>query len=239
VTPTARGQRSLHDAATVLESWEAAARVPAALRGVAVLAAVHPAGDAVLDLPLAEVAVLATERLAEMSRDEVDGVLECADCGLLLDVHVRLSDLFADPGATEPSRDTDFRIRPPTPLDLAVAAGQSDTRGVLLRRCVTQADGTAVDPAALRPAELADIDDALESLAGPALPVLRAACPSCGGMAAGSVDVADLLWQHVAVEAGVVLRDVARLAAAFGWREPDVLTLSPLRRAAYLALAAR
>jgi hypothetical protein len=239
VTPTARGPRSLHDAATVLESWEVAARAPAALRGTAVLAAVHPAGDAVLDLPLAEFAVLATDRLAEMSRDEVDGVLDCADCGALLDVRVRLSDLFADPGAGEPVRGTGLLVRPPTPRDLAVAGGEPDARAMLLRRCVTRLDGTAVDPADLGPTELAEIDDALESLAGPALPVLRAACPSCAGTATGIVDVADLLWQQVAVEAGAVLRDVARLAATFGWREPDVLALSPLRRSAYLALASR
>jgi hypothetical protein len=217
-------------------------RMPAALRGPAALAALHPDGDAVLDLPLGEVATLATARLAEVSRNDVDGVLECGDCGTLLDVRVRLSDLLDDPTtAGTPGRDqgTRFTFRPPTPRDLAAAAGRPDPRGLLLYRCVTRADGTAVDPTALSPAELAEIDEALESLAGPALPLLRAACPGCGGTAAGVVDVADLLWQYVAAEAGTVLRDVSRLAAAFGWCEADVLALSPHRRSAYLALAAR
>ncbi|MFJ8579381.1 hypothetical protein [Micromonospora sp. NPDC093277] len=237
MTVTAHGPRSLHDAATVLRSWEAALRAPAPLRGAAVLTNLHPDGDAVLDLPLAEVAALATTYLAEASGYHVEGVLECAGCGMLLDVRLRLSDLLDDPPATEGrDRGARFALRPPTPRDLAAASDDADAYGLLLRRCVSWADGTPVDPAALGPADLDEIDGALESLAGPALPLLRATCPDCGGAATGTVDVTDLLWRHVEIEAHALLRDVSQLAATFGWREADVLALSPYRRSAYLAL---
>jgi hypothetical protein len=36
-----------------------------------------------------------------------------------------------------------------------------------------------------------------------------------------------------------VLGDVHELARAYGWSEPEVLALSPWRRAAYLALVRR
>jgi hypothetical protein len=217
-------------AAALLASWEAAASAPAVLRGPAAL---EPDHDRVYDLPLAEVAALATARLAQWSRDEVDGVLTCAGCGELLDVRVRLSDLREEPRVT-PGR---YALRSPTARDMAAAAAAPDPRAVLLRRCVAEADGTAIDPADLDAADLAEIDEALESLAGSALPMLTAGCPECGGTASGVVDVPGLLWQYVAAEAGTVLRDVARLAAAYGWSETDVLALSPHRRAAYLALA--
>lgn len=242
MTTIACGSRSLHDSATVLESWEAALRVRAPLRGAAVLARLHPDGDAVLDLPLAEVAALATAYLAEVSGDDVDGVLTCDGCAALLDVRLRLSDLFDDspaPEGRDRGRGIRFALRSPTPRDLAAAGGNADAYGSLLRRCVTRADGAAVDPAALSPADLAEIDSALESLAGAALPLLRATCPDCGGAATGALDVADLLWRHVEVAARAVLRDVSQLAAAFGWREADVLALTPLRRSAYLALVTR
>lgn len=236
------GPRSLGDAANLLASWEAGLQAPAPVRGAAVLAKLRPEGEAVLDLPLPDVAALAVACLAEVSGDDVEGVLACGTCGTLLEVRVRLPDLLGEPPVPEPrarGRPARVAVRPPTPRDLAAAAVDDDARAVLVRRCVTRADGAAVDPATLSPADLAEIDEALESLAGQALPVVRAACPDCGGTASGAVDAADLLWRHVEAAAAAVLRDVARLATAFGWREPDVLALTTYRRSAYLSLVTR
>jgi hypothetical protein len=50
-------------------------------------------------------------------------------------------------------------------------------------------------------------------------------------------DVADYLWQELHAWAKDVLRSVHALAVAYGWREADVLALSPTRRRIYLELA--
>jgi hypothetical protein len=229
--------RPLGDAASLLASWEAGARAPAAVRGAAVLATLHPGGEAVLDLPLPEVAALAAGCLVELFGDDIEGVVECDTCGRMLEVRVGLVDLFGGPPTDGRAgrRSSRFAVRSPTPRDIAAAGIDDDARIVLIRSCVTVDEGE-VDPAALSPADLDEIDAAVESLAGPALPLIRATCPDCGDIAAAALDAPDLLWRHVETLAAALLRDVARLATAFGWREPDVLALSAHRRSAYLAL---
>jgi hypothetical protein len=52
-------------------------------------------------------------------------------------------------------------------------------------------------------------------------------------------DIASFLWRETHGWAQGTLRDVHGLAAAYGWREEDVLRLSPTRRQIYLELARR
>jgi hypothetical protein len=231
------------DAAALLAAWEAGAAAPPAARGPAVLDVLAPvdAATSALDLPLPRLAGHAARCHAELFGADVDGVLACRACGGLLDVAVRLTDLLPDPMDAEPAGHTraGLAVRSPTARDL-VAAGSprcADPRRTLLARCVTAAPDAPVDVAGLTADELAEIDDLLEHAAADALPVVRATCPDCGGDATGVVDAPGLLWHGVAEQAPLLLDEVARLAAAFGWPERDVLALSPLRRAAYLQLA--
>ena len=117
-------------------------------------------------------------------------------------------------------------MRCPTSRDLLAAAASADPTAALLARCVTDAGGTAVDPASLAGPRRAAVDAAAERLAGAAAVVLRAGCPACGGEVRVDVDVAALLWQRICVEVPVVLAEVAELSAAFGWSEADVLAIS-------------
>jgi hypothetical protein len=45
-----------------------------------------------------------------------------------------------------------------------------------------------------------------------------------------------LVWAELQARATALLADVHVLASAYGWTEPQVLSLSPERRAAYLEL---
>lgn len=210
-------------ATAVLAAWERAAGRPGVARGAAVLD--------MLDRPLTEVAAAATARLGEV----VEGVLDCTGCGGLLEVRAEVP---APVGGGPVRAGARFVVRSPTPRDVAAAAVAGNrAREVLLRRCAAWAGGAAVEPADLSAADLAQIDEALEDVAGEAYPVLRTECPECGAVVSGVVDMPEMLWRRVEAEAAAVLRDVARLAGAFGWREADVLGMSPARRAAYLELA--
>ncbi len=62
-------------------------------------------------------------------------------------------------------------------------------------------------------------------------------CPACGHGWEPLFDVAAFLWAAVERWALLTLRDVHQLALAYGWRESDVLALSPLRRQLYLEMA--
>ncbi|MFL5386848.1 MAG: phage baseplate protein [Longimicrobiaceae bacterium] len=59
-------------------------------------------------------------------------------------------------------------------------------------------------------------------------------CAGCGHAWLSLLDVAAFFWAEVTVQAKRLLREVHELAAAYGWREADVLGMSAARRAFYL-----
>lgn len=218
----------LQDPATLLAAWEAGERAPEPVRGAAVLTALD--GSPWVDRPVAEVAVVAAQSLADL----VDVVLTCQRCGTLLDLQLALGQMVGARVASVqcPVSFGEVSVRCPTVRDLLAAGGRPDARKVLLERCV---DGWQE----LTAADLELVEQAFEELAGDAVPEVRAQCPDCGEQVTGVVDAAGLLWQQVAATASGLLQDVAALAAAYGWTEPEILALSPARRSAYLQLAAR
>ena len=61
-------------------------------------------------------------------------------------------------------------------------------------------------------------------------------CPSCGHRWPCSFDIVSFFWSEIEAWAWRVLQDVHRLARAYGWREQDILELSPWRRRVYLEM---
>ena len=66
--------------------------------------------------------------------------------------------------------------------------------------------------------------------------LLDLTCPACGSRWQALFDIAAFFWTELAAEAKRLLREVDALARAYGWREADILALSPQRRQAYLEL---
>lgn len=124
--------------------------------------------------------------------------------------------------------------RSPTLEDLAGLARERDQVAALARRCVTVGDGS--DAAAL-PRDVLDAVEEAMMAADPLAEVLVAlACPECGDGFDCSIDLADFVWAELDARARRLLNEVAVLARAYGWTEPEVLALSEPRRAAYLRL---
>jgi hypothetical protein len=231
VTAVAPAAPQVPTPAALLAAWEAGAGAVAPARGAAVLDVLldtPPRGSAV-DLPLPRLAGLAARYHTALFGPDVEGVLECPTCGALMDVAARLDDLFAPAPEVTPAPKP--VVRCPTTRDLVEVASSPGGVTTLLERCVP-----GVDLESLTPWLIQAIDRALEEAAGPALPVLRAACPRCSTDVRAVVDAPALLWQRIDELAPRLLEEVARLATAFGWSEADVLALGPHRRAAYLAL---
>jgi len=59
-------------------------------------------------------------------------------------------------------------------------------------------------------------------------------CPACAHAWQAAFDIGSFFWTEIEGWAYRMLRDVHRLATAYGWREPDILALSPRRRQFYL-----
>ena len=66
--------------------------------------------------------------------------------------------------------------------------------------------------------------------------LLDLTCPACGASWQTVFDIAAYFWAELTAEAKRLLREVDALARAYGWREVDILALSPGRRQAYLEL---
>ncbi|MGW6805848.1 hypothetical protein ACWGCF_46290, partial [Streptomyces sp. NPDC055039] len=65
---------------------------------------------------------------------------------------------------------------------------------------------------------------------------LNVNCPECGGATPAALDITSYLWTELDAWARDLLLDVHLLASAYGWSEPEILALSPLRRRYYLEL---
>jgi hypothetical protein len=64
-------------------------------------------------------------------------------------------------------------------------------------------------------------------------------CPTCRHESQVTFDVVTYFWNEINTWARGVLRDIHRLASAYGWRESDILALSPWRRQFYLDMLTR
>jgi hypothetical protein len=243
VTRTAIG---LREAATLLDAWDAGNNAPELAKGAVVLAAASGLDlQGIIELPLAELAMLALRSHSEAFGDNVDVVVRCSACDALLDIRLSLSELangdVSNRGHPATPREIHvggrtFQVRPPTLRDLVEAGRHDDVEGEIVGRCVTSDNGDDVHPDSLRPSARAELDEVMEELAGPALPTLAADCPDCGERALAVVDPCALLWEAVDARAPTLLADIAVLASAFGWSEEAVLNLTGARRAAYLDL---
>ena len=127
-----------------------------------------------------------------------------------------------------------------------VAAGEAETEREgsggdrLFERCVTAARSGG-QPAAPHdvPADVRDIVAARMAELDPGADLsLDLACPACDRRWSAPFDPAGFLLEEIDAYALRLLADVDVLARAYGWREPDVLALGPLRRRRYLELAA-
>ena len=163
----------------------------------------------------------------------LSAVVSCPSCDELLEIELACGDLCGE-AAMQPlelalnGRPIPFRL--PTAGDLVAVAGAGDVeegRKILLERCV---DGEL-------PAEHEDVIVARMAEADPGAWIeLGYECPDCGCEWHVPFDIVSFLWVELDSCARRLVGDVHALASAYGWRESDVLGLSPTRREAYLEL---
>jgi hypothetical protein len=175
------------------------------------------------------------------------GCSACRNCGETLEVDLQVADLRQDadkdgPGATTFSiQGYELALRPVNSLDLVACmnAGAGQASRVLFARCLVAANSaTAEITAGQIPDDVAEL--ALEK-AGKADPQAEMeivlSCAACGQQSAESFDIVSFFWNEIDVWARRILREIHVLASAYGWRESEILELSPLRRQFYLDMA--
>lgn len=179
---------------------------------------------------------------------EIECFAECPGCDERLEfavnaTQIRVHDsLEATAQELELSTDGyDLRFRLVNSSDLAaisVCREREAAREMLVQRCVIEATRKGIQvPAATLPDEavvalanrLAESDPMAELL-------FDLTCPACGRRWEVLFDIAVFLWTEISALAKRLLLEVHTLARAYGWREPDTLSLSARRRRYYLDL---
>lgn len=252
-TPTASG---------LLDAWEQSYGKSPVGQALALLSATRPdePADAIARQPIGE-----RDRGLLMLRQalfgpQMEGVAACPACGEWLELTLGVAELLAQfpdepsvAGGHEPDgREAagafaldgyEIHYRLPHSLDLVEVTGVGDpdaVRRALLVRCVVAATvaGQPVTAADLPERVAHGLVEALAQ-ADPLGDIqLALACPACGHEWTAPFDMASYLWAEVDDWAKRMLRDVHTLASTYGWREADILALSPWRRQAYLDLIA-
>ncbi|MBT2424115.1 hypothetical protein J7F04_41550 [Streptomyces sp. ISL-24] len=175
--------------------------------------------------------------------------LECTACGADMEFDLDAGEFARSLGKTgtpgEPvvrveQDGWDVRFRLPGVADLTAAARAADPRAALLARCLVSAerDGAAVAAGDLPVPVQRRIAEAVEAADPGADVTLNVGCPECGAATRAELDIASYLWTELDAWARDLLLDIHLLATSYGWSEPEILALSPLRRRYYLELCA-
>ena len=221
------------DPSRILAAWEGGQGRRPLDRALVVLWAAGLGGGDLADWPLErrDRALLETRRA--LLGDRLALAVPCAGCDAELEIDLSVSALLAGlpvpSGAPVRAAGHEIALRPLTSADLAamVAAPEDSAADVIRARLAGP----------LPEAARAAVDAEIERRAGAAELKVRLSCPDCGADWAEPLDLPGLVWTEIDAAARRLLGEVADLARAFGWSEPQVLALSPARRAAYLSLA--
>ncbi|HYH85000.1 MAG TPA: hypothetical protein VEX60_05915 [Pyrinomonadaceae bacterium] len=236
-------------AAELLSVWERGAAQQSAQRALALLVASCP--DAVPD-ELAALSIGGRDARLLLLREwtfgpQLSGLAVCPGCGERLELDLDVGDLRVADAAESAEEFSlsaagfDVRFRLPNSRDLIALArvgGAAGGRCRLLERCLLSA---ARDGAECEACELpADVLDAVADEMGRADPQadvqLSLSCPDCGHRWEMPFDIVSYFWGELHAWAQRTLREVHTLAVAYGWREADILAMSPLRREIYLQM---
>lgn len=169
----------------------------------------------------------------------------CPRCGARLELNFRTSDVRVETEAESVESSPvevagyQLRCRAPNSLDLIAIASQRDraeARRQLLERCLSEIthEGAPIAVEQLPDEVIKAVVERI-SRADPQADVqIALSCPQCAHQWQPSFDIGPFFWNEIHVWAQRILREVHALAAAYGWREVDILMMSPWRRQFYL-----
>jgi hypothetical protein len=226
----------------ILPLWERGAGHGPLVRGRALLAAACPEldDDGAAALTVGERDALLIELRERSLGPALVGFVACPECGepLELELDSRQLRLAAAGGPSPDPRevvvgDERVRFRPLTCGDLGAAAAAANpeaARRTLAELCLLQ-------PAELSEELLVELSTALAKRDPGAEMLVGLTCPECGHAWETVFDIVTFFWSEVTAYARRLLHEVATLAHSFGWRENEILELTPARRRHYLELA--
>ncbi len=233
--------------AQLLALWEQGLRRHPVDRALLLCAWARPEvpGARLAELPLGTINAALLRMREACFGSRIDAYVDCPRCGERLSLQLDAGELLAGAAETDSREDLELaglRFRVPCSRDLAAVAGMAKGAALdaeaaahrLLELCCLEARHAASG----RLMELlAEVETRLAALDPAADISLALACEACAHRWAADFDIGALLWEEIEARARALLAEIHGLARAYGWTEPEILALSPERRAAYLELA--
>ncbi len=185
---------------------------------------------------------------ASLFGGRADLVSRCPSCQTAAQFSVDCSTLLEQLPATADSATQRLELdgfalefRLPTGADVAAASSEDTDEGFarcVLDRCVLVCvrDGVLTSLNDVPDHVLDAVSRQMEGLDPGASLSFAVRCPECAAHWDAPLDTGQLVWQKVQAAAERLFLDIDALARAYGWTEQQVLSLPPVRRAAYLQI---
>lgn len=236
---------------TIVHLWESGLRQRPLERMVTLLSAALPGvpREDLLVLSIGQCDAYLLLLYEQMFGSRFVAFTECGECQERLEFTIDLANIWAgaapvtDVGKVYPYQleSYELQVRLPTLADLLAISASQDVytaRQLLLQRCVVSAarEQDTLPVEALADTVTTALGEQLLERDRQAEVQIDIACPQCEHHWPALFDVSKFLWAEIQTHAKMLLREVHSLARAYGWREADILALSPARRQFYLEM---
>ena len=241
-------------AAELLSVWENGLRQGPIDHALGLLEAVYPeqSAEALAELSIGERDAHLLRVREVLFGPRITSTTQCPRCSERLEWESEVAELCVKEGRisnqelcveAEAYRLT-FRL--PNSRDLAALSDgkdrSNDRRTRLLERCLKEAstpEGEALRFEQLPEAALQAMIHEMDRADPQSNLLISLTCPACGHCWEALFDIVSFLWAEINNWAERTLRTVHLLARAYGWREADILAMSPTRRQIYLEMASQ
>jgi len=237
-------------ASDLLDAWERGLPNRAVQRALDLLALTYPESslEQLQELPIGQRDARLLAIREALFGPRLTCLATCPRCNERLEIAFDITQLRSSPSdstatetlsITEGSVEVQFRL--PNSSDMLLISDLPDAtqaRRTLFERCVQQATRDGVPITATNvPEEIVNAVAVQMALIDPQADIQIALdCPACAHQWSAAFDIVSYLWSEVNAWAVRILHEVHQLASAYGWREADILALSPMRRQFYLEL---
>jgi hypothetical protein len=237
-------------AGEVLQIWEQGQGLHPLDRALGLLAVANPTTpwEQLARLPIGQRDALLLTLRQDMLGSRLAGYAECPACSERLELGIDSRQILAGqewpktPDAAAQSVEVDsfhisFRLL--DSFDLAAIATSQDVaaaRKTLIQRSVLDIRCNG-EPVAALPSDMETrVSEALIQADPLADLQFDLSCPACGHLWQLAFDITAFFWAEINNLAKRLLYEIHTLAHAYGWREADILAMSPARRQTYLDL---
>lgn len=218
----------------LLSVWESGSSQIPVRRALTILAAACPEASVVslADLPIGRRDARLLALRERMFGSELTGITDCPECAEKIELSFKCSDINRQEENEPPtelgvqSNGREVRFRLPTSADLLAVTSSEQ----LLERCLLDRDNHLTKDVLPAVVEKMSSADPMADLH------LVLNCPNCAHKWEAAFDIVAFLWREISAAARRLLREIHTLASAYGWTEPEILSLSPARRRAYLEM---